>query len=184
MELVYRRLAGEGARASSLQESLARDGQAVPQDRMAGVLANCCFPRDWPSPQELVGRPGDRWVLAVANYFEQGVFPDIWKLSHITAIWKGLKSDKNMYRPLSLLPTLSKICEAIIHNDLLRHCQENNVISTKQAAYLKGDSTINQLIYILHKIRLSWTKGCITHGIFLDVSAAFDRVWHKGLIAN
>ena len=68
MELVYRRLAGEGARASSLQESLARDGQAVPQDRMAGVLANCCFPRDWPSPQQLVGRPGDRWVLAVASH--------------------------------------------------------------------------------------------------------------------
>ena len=61
MELVYRRLAGEGARASSLQESLARDGQAMPQDRMAGVLANCCFPRDWPSPQQL-GRPGDRSV--------------------------------------------------------------------------------------------------------------------------
>ena len=60
MELVYRRLAGEGARASSLQESLARDGQAVPQDSMAGVLANCCFPRDWPSPQQLMGRPGDR----------------------------------------------------------------------------------------------------------------------------
>ena len=89
-----------------------------------------------------------------------------------------------MYRPISLLPTLSKICEAIIHNDLLRHCLENNVITTKQAAYLKGDSTINQLIYIIHKIRLSGTKGCITHGIFLDVSAAFDRVWHKGLIAK
>ena len=70
------------------------------------------------------------------NHFEKGIFPDIWKLSHITAIWKhkGLKSDKANYCPISLLPTLSKICEAIIHFDLLRHCQENQVISSKQAA--------------------------------------------------
>ena len=49
---------------------------------------------------------------------------------------------------------------------------------------MKGDSTINQLLCIIHKIRLSWTMGCITHGIFLDVSSAFDNVWHKGLLAK
>ena len=120
------------------------------------------------------------------NHFENGLFPDIWKLSHITSIWKqkGLKSDKTNYRPISLLPTLSKICESVIHNGLLSHCIDNNLITHRQAAYLKGDSTINQLLYIIHKIRLSWTKGCITHGIFLDVRAAFDKVWHKGLIAK
>ena len=64
------------------------------------------------------------------------------------------------------------------------HCLENNVISSKQAAYIKGDSTVNQLLYIVHKIKQSWTKGDITHGIFLDVKAAFDQVWHKGLIAK
>ena len=118
------------------------------------------------------------------NHFENGLFPDIWKLSHITSIWKqkGLKSDKTNYRPISLLPTLSKIGESVIHNGLLTHCLDNNLITHRQAAYLKGDSTINQLLYIIHKIRLSWTKGCVTHGIFLDVRAAFDKVWHKGLI--
>ena len=35
-----------------------------------------------------------------------------------------------------------------------------------------------------YKIKTSWTKGDITHGIFLDVKAAFDKVWHKGLIAK
>ena len=83
-----------------------------------------------------------------------------------------------------MLPTLSKICESIIHKRLLDHCNENNVISNKQAAYLKGDSTIHQLIYIVDKIKRSWTKGDITHGIFLDVKSAFDKVWHKGLLAK
>ena len=58
------------------------------------------------------------------NHFEEGYFPDIWKLSHITAIWKhkSLKSDKSMYCPISLLPKLSKIYESIFHQELLRHC--------------------------------------------------------------
>ena len=80
------------------------------------------------------------------NHFEEGMFPSIWKLSHITPIFKkaGLKSDKIPYRPISLLPTLSKICESIIHQRLLSHCEAFSIISPRQAAYLKGDSTINQ----------------------------------------
>ena len=67
---------------------------------------------------------------------------------------------------------------------MLDHCIENDIISNRQAAYLKGDSTINQLLYIVDKIKRSCTKGDITHGIFLDVKSAFDKVWHKGLLAK
>ena len=120
------------------------------------------------------------------NLFKIGHFPAIWKIGHITAIWKkcGLKSSKLNYRPISLLPTLSKVCESIIHRRLLRHFSENNVISERQAAYLQGDSTIQQLLYIIHLIRTSWSRGNITQGVFLDVSAAFDKCWHLGLLAK
>ena len=120
------------------------------------------------------------------NCFEIGHFPDIFKISHVTALWKrsGLKSDPSMYRPIALLPTLSRAAEAIIHNRLSAHFTENNIITERQAAYVKGDSTIQQLLYIINLIRKSWTKGCITQGIFLDVSAAFDKCWHKGLLAK
>ena len=89
-----------------------------------------------------------------------------------------------MYRPIALLPTLAKAAEAIMHNRLSGHFTKNNLISERQAAYLKGDSTIQQLLYIINLIRKSWTKGCITQGIFLDVSAAFDKCWHKGILAK
>ena len=51
------------------------------------------------------------------NLFEEGIFPSLWKISHVTAVYKykGKKSDVANYRPISLLPTLSKICESIIH---------------------------------------------------------------------
>ena len=58
------------------------------------------------------------------------------------------------------------------------------VITERQAAYLKGDSTITQLIYLIHQIRSSWGMSNIAHGLFLDISAAFDKVWHKGLFAK
>ena len=71
-----------------------------------------------------------------------------------------------------------------MHDRLLKHCLENNVISEKQAAYLKGDSTVSQLLYMVHKIRKNWSEKNMTHGLFLDVSSAFDKVWHNGLLAK
>ena len=120
------------------------------------------------------------------NLFEIGHFPDLWKIAHITAIYKrsGSKASKTNFRPISILPTLSKIFESVIHERLLSHCKENSIITEKQAAYLKGDSTIHQLLYIVHKIRSNWDQNRITHGLFLDISAAFDKVWHNGLIAK
>ena len=87
---------------------------------------------------------------------------------------------KIIFRPIPILPTLSKICESCIHNRMLRHCIENNLITDKQAA----DSTVSQLLYIVHNIRQNWGQKKITQCLFLDVSSAFDKVWHNGLLAK
>ena len=102
------------------------------------------------------------------NLFEIGYFPDIWKIAHVTPIFKriGLKNCKTNYRPISILPSLSKICESIIHERLLSHCTTNNIITDKQAAYLKGDSTISQLLYLIHQIRTNLGSAKLTHGVF------------------
>ena len=120
------------------------------------------------------------------NIFEIGHFPKMFKVGHITAIYKnlGLKSNKANYCGIHLLSTLSKIAESVMHARLLGHCINNNVISERQAAYTKGDSTTQQLLYIVHFIKTSWTKGNITQGCFLDVSAAFDKCWVKGMVAK
>ena len=117
------------------------------------------------------------------DMFREGFLPDIFKIANITAILKqkGFKSCKQSYRPIRLLPMHSKICESFMHQRLLCHLIENNIISTRQAAYMQGDSTTNQLLYIKHLIRSTWASGNIAHGIFLDVAAVFEKVWHKGL---
>ena len=118
--------------------------------------------------------------------FEAGYYPDEWKLASVAPVYKrnGPKISKECYRPISLLPTLSKICESIIHDRLISHCTSFNIISHKQAAYLKGDSTVSQLLYLVHNIRQSWGLKNISNTVFLDISAAFDKVWHKGLLSK
>ena len=67
---------------------------------------------------------------------------------------------------------------------MLSHFTEKYVISHRQAAYLKGDSTTHQLLYLIYYIRLAWQNGKIVQAIFLDVEGAFDKVWHQGLLAK
>ena len=118
--------------------------------------------------------------------FQSGTYPELWKIQNITPIYKnkGARTDKTMYRPISILPTLSKICESILHNRLLHHLMDNNIITQKQAAYLKGDSCSQQLLYIVHNIKKAWAHDQISHACYLDIEGAFDRVWHRGMLAK
>ena len=59
---------------------------------------------------------------------------------------------------------------------------ENNLISSNQSGFKQGDSCINQLLSITHDIYQSLDQGYEVRGVFLDISKAFDKVWHKGLI--
>ena len=59
---------------------------------------------------------------------------------------------------------------------------ENNLISKNQSGFRPGDSCINQLLSITHEIYQSFDDNLEVRAIFLDISKAFVKVWHKGLI--
>ena len=59
---------------------------------------------------------------------------------------------------------------------------ENELISSSQSGFKPGDSCINQLLSITHDIYQSFDNGFEVRGVFLDISKAFNKVWHKGLI--
>ena len=63
---------------------------------------------------------------------------------------------------------------------IFHHCIDNDIITKFQSGYLPGDSTVSQLM-ALYDIILEALDGGKSVNIFLDVSRAFDRVWHKGL---
>ena len=86
------------------------------------------------------------------------------------------------YRQISLLPVVGKIFARILYNYKYEFFTENILISSNQSGFKPGDFCINQLLSITHEIYKSFDDGLEVRGIFLDISKAFDNVWHKGLL--
>ena len=121
--------------------------------------------------------------LIFKDCLTNGIFPSDWKKGNIVPVHK--KNDKqrlNNYRPISLLPICSKIFERIIFNEIFRFFIKNDLISQHQSGFKPGDSCINQLLSITHEIYQSFDQGFDVRSVFLDISKAFDKVWHNGLI--
>ena len=70
----------------------------------------------------------------------------------------------------------------MIFDNLYGYIFKNNFISDYQSGYRKNDSTIKQLLSITHEIYKAFDASQEIRAVFLDISRAFDRVWHEGLI--
>ena len=114
---------------------------------------------------------------------EAGVFPSEWKKANIVPTHKkGDKQTLKNYCPVSLLPICGKILERLIFNKMFNFFLENKRISSNQSGFKPGDSCINQLLSITHEIYESFDVGLEVRSVFLDISKAFDKVWHDGII--
>ena len=112
-----------------------------------------------------------------------GQYPTVWKMANVVPIFKkGEPQLKVNYRPISLLPCLSKICERIVFIRLYNFLLEIGFLYKFQSGFRPGDSTVNQLLYFVHQIYCAFEAGKEVRVVFLDISKAFDRVWHAGLL--
>ena len=112
-----------------------------------------------------------------------GQFPTEWKKANVVPIYKkGSVHEVSNYRPISLLSCLSKVCERVVATKLRLHIDVNNILSPFQSGYREGYSTQTQLASLVHDICQSVDEGKVVRAVFLDISKAFDRVSHKGLL--
>ena len=65
---------------------------------------------------------------------------------------------------------------------MFRFFIENDLISQHQSGFKPGDSCINQLLSITHEIHQSFDEGFDVRNVLLDISKAFDKVWHDGIV--
>ena len=86
------------------------------------------------------------------------------------------------YGPVSLLPVCSKVFERLLYNNIFSFFSEKDLISPKQSGFRPGDSCTNQLLSIANEILSAFDDSHEVRGVFLDISKAFDRVWHEGLL--
>ena len=72
--------------------------------------------------------------------------------------------------------------ERLIFNEMFSFFLANNLLAPNQSGFKPGDSCINQLLSITHEIYSSFDDGFEVTSVFLDISKAFDKVWHEGII--
>lgn len=110
---------------------------------------------------------------------ENGIFPDSLKIAKVTPIFKsGKKTDPGNYRPISVLPIISKIFERVLYNRLETFLTSINFLYEKQYGFRPKSNTLSASIDIVTKIKLCIDKKQIALGVFIDLKKAFDTVSH------
>ena len=83
------------------------------------------------------------------------------------------------YRPVSVLPVLSKLLERLMYNRLIHYLNENRLLYKLQFGFQKGKSTEMALIVLMDHLSEALDKGVYVIGVFLDFSKALDTVDHS-----
>ena len=110
-------------------------------------------------------------------------FPDDCKISKLKPLYKkGSKTDPKNYRPISLLPIVSKIIEKLVHDQTQNYLSETNVLCDCQSGFRKNYSTNYCLAYLNDKVSKGIDQGLYTGMILIDLQKAFDTIIHLLLL--
>ena len=122
-------------------------------------------------------------TVCVNTSIVTGVYATLWKHSFVIPAFKsGDFDDLSNYRPISILPVISKIVERIVADQLMEYLEINSLISNTQHGFRGKLSTETALIAITEKIYDNMDNNKISLLSLLDLSKAFDSVNHSLLL--
>ena len=95
---------------------------------------------------------------------------------------KSSKTDFTNYRPISLLPLMSKVSERIVHEQTMEFLDKHNILCKFQSGFRKNHSTKFCLSYLTNKIGKGFDSGLLTGMILIDFQKAFSTIDHNILL--
>ena len=115
---------------------------------------------------------------------KESCFPDCWKVSSVVPVFKnvGERSTAKNYRPVSLLSVVSKVFEKLVNNRIVDHLRKCGLFSDFQYGFRSSRSTADLLTVVSDRIARAFNRSGATRAVALDISKAFGRVWHAGLL--
>ena len=148
--------------------------KAVGPDGIPSIVLKYCAPELAPVLCKLFNKS-----------LSSGVCPSDWKKADVFPVpKKGDRSIASNYRPISITSVICKVMESLINEKILSFLESDliNFFSDQQYGFRKKRSTGDLLSYISHSWSSAMDKGGVAAVISLDISKAFDRVWHPCLI--
>ena len=122
-------------------------------------------------------------TLIINQMINTGVFPDKLKIAKINPIYK--KDDETLftnYRPISLLPAISKIFEKVLFQQIYEYFQEKKLFYSSQYGFRTGHSTELAAMELIDIVITHMDKKDTPIGIFIDLTKAFDTIDHSILL--
>ena len=110
--------------------------------------------------------------------------PDCWKISSVAFVLKnvGERSTAKNYSLVSLLFVVSKVFEKLVNNRTVDHLEKCGLFSDFPYGFRSSRSTADLLTVVTDRIATAFNRSGATRAVVLDISNAFDRVWHAGLL--
>ena len=126
---------------------------------------------------------GPHLLRLVNQTIRTGKLPDDWKAAVVTPLFKsGDVNDVNCFRPVSVLPTVSKLAERVVYDQLVDYLSSHDIICPEQHGFRGGHSTESAMLDAVQFVISETDRGRVVTNIAADTSKAFDSVEHGRLL--